>query len=551
MLAVQLKVQLEHTFLQTRSQTEEFQQDLERMIDSKTPSPPSYDHSADILIQSFKERWRTLAQTLSRAVHTDTILPPQPDDISVPNYIGSVKEARKQSKLTRQKRCHGDELTREQARKHTDTMKSLMDLLQYSELFDTEVQEVISQLLSLAYFILRFCYKRAQQEKDPTNSRLSYRQLREFLSDMVITFLLLKSVTCVSHYEAGFCSLSHDSLPEIEKVKIHLNISPTNPVFQELVLWGILEVLYDDRLLQTLRTVKPTEDTQAERVKCLAQLVHNYFSPSRRRLKTPDTLCCIICNQSCYMATGSPLLKKYIEDNIEVKIMKKLHKNFVSERTAHAVFEKATRVICIRRVVSDFNDRGMDTAAFVMSCNKHSITTKCNKDCEIIKYPIKLKSFEKDLNTLHHAILVDAVNSLHEFLELPPLSLDKNCWFKDTSSNLEETLKDLVKRLIERYKQNLQNQNIRRLMSNLAISFQYIIYTRWLLCETKDQPGIGMNRDSVKHQKTVFLFLALRTLIMYLLPVRDYGELSSDSTKKLAQYASRLRFKLHIHCPYV
>ena len=507
-----------------------------------TPSPKC-DETANILINYFKETWRTLADAL-----TDQSTRDQDIAIYIHLNLDTIQKARKQS---------NQKTRREQAREHRDIMNTLMDLLRRiriqspadRELCD-RVHKPLSQLLSLAYCILQFCYNRAQQ---PGNPKLSYIQLREFLSDMVITFLLLKSV-CVSkhmHYE-GFCKLTHNSLPEIEKVKIHLNISPNNPVFKELVLWGILKVLYGDQAPRTV-TVPKEADTQDERVKYLAKSVHSYFSIYPfKSLKTADTLCCIICNQSRYMAIGSPLLKEYVEDNMEEKIMK-LHKNFVSEKTAYAVFEKARRVPCIRHVISD----EMDTESFVMSCNDHSVTEQCNKDCAPIRYPIKLKRLEEDLNILHHAILVNAVYRLHTFLERPSLQLDEKLWFIDNSCEkgrmmFKEMLKGLVRRLIAKYRQNQDYGALYKLMSNFALSLQYIIYIRWLVCEIFYQSGIGMNTEGAKHQEIVFLFLALRTLIMYLLPVRYYSvnKLSSDSTK-LAKYASRLQFKLDIYCPQV
>ena len=520
---------------QTRSQTQ-YLEELDQLIASKTPHPPSTNKIANILLQSFKETWTILQIILKKQKN---------QIISLPNYIETIEKAKKP-----------ENLITEQAEEHTKIMKTLMDLLRDElQLLDVIQEKVILQLLSLAYCILQFCYTRAQQPGNPQH----YIRLRRFLSDMVITFLLLESVVLHDddHYE-GSCKLSHDSLPEIEKVKIHLlKISPADLMFRELVLWEILKILYDD--LPRIPVLK--EDTQDARVRSLAKSVYDYFSIYPfRRLKTPDTLCCIINNQSHYMATHSPLLKECIEDDIEEKIMK-LHKNFVSERTAHAIFENLTHVPCIKDVISAFNDRGMNTAAFVMSYNDHS--TKCNKYCKIIQYPIKLKSFEQDLNSLHHAILVDAVHRLHTFLGLPPLPLDNQCWFIDENFNV--FLRDLVRKLIAKYRQNQSRAELYKLMTTLAKSLQYVIYARWLLCENYDQPGIAMNNEGAKHQKVFFIFLAMRTIIMYLLPVSYCGELStdntglssdntklsSDNTKILPQYAIRLRFKLDIHCPYV
>ena len=438
---------------------------------------PNTNESANTLINIFQRLWRHL---------------PQPGNIDPawqPYYIRSVTKRK-------------DPSPREHRSQHISIMNKLMDQCINEEKTASIIDNlrVISKLLSLAYCILCYCHNRAKQSESRNKP---YIHLRQFLSDMVITFLLLKSVHAnIGNYKCKFIS----DFPQIEEVEIHLSISPENPVFQELVLQEILEILYDDQVPRAAAAV-PQEDTQVNRIKGLAELVSKYLLNYKiARLKTSGTLCRIICNQSRYMATGSPLLKEYME-HVEDRIMK-LQKNFVSERTAQAVFNGARLVPCFK-IIRSMKIK-MDTNTFVILCNDHFESKHCNDNCELIQYPIGLKDFMSHLNTLHHVILVRAVNELCKFLDKPPLTLDKKFWFSN-DSDLKKTLSDVVKELFTKLKEvKHRNDNydalaeVHKIMSNLAISLQYIIYIRWFLCENLDKAGISMNKDGAKHQKVVF-----------------------------------------------
>ena len=480
---------------------------------------PRTDESANTLINIFKRLWSNL---------------PKPGDLEQgdpwqPDYICSVTEKK-------------DPSPKEHRSQHISIMNKLM--YQFITKKPTESISnnlpVISQLLSLAYCILRCCHNRANAKKNPHKP---YIHLRQFLSDMVITFLL-KSIDESKDY-VGLCKLSCYNFQEIEKVEIHLSISPQNPVFQELVLQEILEILYDD---QVSRVAAEKEDTQGSRIEGLAHLVYEYFSKLISRVKASDTLCCIICNQSRYMATGSPLLKEYIKEHVNVKIMK-FSKNFVSERTAQAVIKKANAVPYFESIIKSTEER--DTKSIVTLWNHYSVSQHCGDICE----PIELKNF----NILHHVILMEAVNKLQEFLKEPLLELDRSYWFIDDNGRmkLKKILSDLVKKLYTKLIEFKQSQThnalaeVHKLMSNLAISLQYIIYIRWFLCENHEKAGIDMNKGAAKHQKVIFLLLALRTLIMYLLPIRICTNGLANDSKYIPMYVCRLQFKLDIYCfPY-
>ena len=162
--------------------------------------------------------------------------------------------------------------------------------------------------------------QKSRAEAYKKNSK-DYLHLRQYLSDLVITFLLLKSVRVTTNYD-GKCDISQykDNFDEIEKVSIHLCISPLNSAFQELILKEILYILYDKAIPNIQNCVK---ETQNSRIIKLAELVYKYFKQSHFvRLKSSNMICHIISDQSRYMATGSPMLKDIAEKPPKDKLMK-------------------------------------------------------------------------------------------------------------------------------------------------------------------------------------------------------------------------------------
>lgn len=466
---------------------------------------PKNDDSADTLIDIFHQLWRD-----------------SPFDLPDADYIHTVKERH-------------DASAREHRDKHVCIMDKLMDqfaldVRQYmpgrGQLWRNS-KEIINKLLSLAYCVLHCCYNRAESTKNPQRK---YLHLRQFLSDMVITFLLLKSVHVTNDY-VGLCKLSNYNFPEIDKISIHLSISPLNSAFKELVLKEILHILYGDSIP---RTENSEQDSQADKICNLAKLVYEYFNNRRLgRLKSIDMICHIISDQSRYMAVGSPLLEDIIKDTMP------LRRNYVAEKTALGVFAIAT---------NDFHK-------IINKSKKYLLEKYYNTHFQDPNdYPRVISSLQ--LNYLHHAILYGISK---EFLGADCPRVDKRCWFKNErggSFDFKRFLYDLARKLIIdkfiKAKHSAKDESladVHELMSKFALALQYIIYTRWCVSENFHKAaGIAWNDSREDHQRIVIILLAFRTLIMYLLPVKGVAYGIERVASILPNYAKTLQLKLDVYC---
>ena len=473
---------------------------------------PRTDASADALINIFKQKWKDLPAPLvdARLEHISTV--------------------------TKRK----DESPRERSKTHVQITDQLMCMFERGQLLPIR-EETLNELHAIVGLLCTvLLLQKSRAEAYKKNSK-DYLHLRQYLSDLVITFLLLKSVRVTTNYD-GKCDISQykDNFDEIEKVSIHLCISPLNSAFQELILKEILCILYNDKAITNIQNW--VEETHNSRIIKLAELVYKYFEQSHFvRLKSSDMICHIISDQSRYMATGSPMLKDIAEKPPKDKLMK-LQKNFVAEKTAKHIYE--------------IDNEDLNKISTV--CRNISPVAKVNDTnwLPLLRCPRKLRSnLPPQLNQIHHIIMMEvAYNILGD--KCP--KVDKRFWFKNEQSEsfiqfLQKLAREVIKTLIQtkKTKDKSELNKVHEMMSKFAISLQYIIYTRWCVCENfYDTAGIAMNRENANHQRVVVCLLAFRAVVMYLLPIK-FG--ISYGVEKVADilpiYARSLRFTLDLYSP--
>ena len=208
--------------------------------------------SAATLITTFQDVWKNLPRLLSCEEFK-------------PLYVTTVTKGIAINRL------------KEYTKRHIKIINQLMKLL---ETPDQSIPIQLSQLLSLTFSILLHCHCICELEQK-TDLHI---HLRRFLSDMVVTFLLLKSVLSTTSYNGKYTLFDSDfpGKEDIEKViiknAIHLSLSPENPVFQELVLIEMLNILE----LNNIPIAWPHEDYKSK-VDVMAEMVVQHFKKTRNQ----------------------------------------------------------------------------------------------------------------------------------------------------------------------------------------------------------------------------------------------------------------------------
>ena len=411
---------------------------------------------------------------------------------------------------------------------HVEITKSAVsELRRYP---DVIIGPWIMKLLALTYWLFTFYCEKHRRGQAYNES------LHRFLSDLIVTFVLVKCLLPWHSYPVSLSTLELPDLPPFKENFFHLSISPEDAVFQRLVLKQMMEIL----------EIKcPTPHTPLR----LAQSAYEEFTRRGKWLwekKSVDGVLRIIKDQSRYMSLRSPDLRRnYVADTTRREVSqatKELERDHLS--LLMKVGEQQEAFKTFQEIMNQVDRH--DDGSYLPSLPK--------------KPTVKIL---KQLNVLHHFILWDVGKDI--LGERCPKMTDK-VWFDLEGGYLGfiKFVQDLARNVIKAVatakaaaaasttaaaaaaaKKDV-NVN-RKALAKIAVSLQRIIAARWYLCEVKGKAGyIAANQKAKIHQKIVFCLLAFRTVLLYMLPQCPHPYGVQQVAVTLPDYAKRMRFNLHI-----
>ena len=379
---------------------------------------------------------------------------------------------------------------------------------------DPGVSDLITKLLALTYWLFRFnCEK-----KDNKKHRKTYNvHLHHFLSDLIVTFLLLKCLlpsSTLRRYRGRI-----PDFPKLESTIIHLGISPTDAVFQRLVLRQMFKLLQ----IECDENLKTPQD--------MAQSVQHFLSGylSLGGEKGADGILRIVQDQSRYLTLRSPDLRRnFVADKTRREVSQAVKAMVESNIRAYLTIENQQQALKKFRSIMTGIDRSDDG-----SCLPPLPETLSEKDIKVI-------------NLLHHMIMFDVSS---KFLDRHCPRINEEAWLILDNQKFTDFVEDLARRVLGWAKSidtAMRTQLLYPHIAKLAVSLQQIIAARWYVSEVK-MKGISGNVTVKQHQEVVFLFLGFRTLLLYLLPWNSYQYGVQSVAKNLPNYAKQIRLYLHLH----
>lgn len=397
---------------------------------------------------------------------------------------------------------------------HLEVTQSLMCLCRYRD--SRRTVDLIMKLLAVTYWLFSYYCKKEVNKQHKKTYNIN---LHRFLSDFIVTFLLLM---CVRVILPRFPQPAIPILPRnFKQTIIHLGISPGHAVFQKLVLKEMLKILDIYRQQQT-----PQQLAYSIHCHCL-----------RNRLlwskKGADGILRIVKDQSRYMALRSPDLVK----------------NFVADKTRRWISQVVKQITKhnIRDLLKKGDEQGVLTTFW-------KITTGVDiSDDGMHLPPLPEKPPSKLLiNLVHHLILYDVCK---EFLGAQCPCIDHNAWFVLDSTGADSTnvfisfVRKVARRVVETavaIPEQWRTESMYPKVAKIAVSLQRLIAARWYVNEVEGEDNLKIAGTAAlkQHQEVVFLFVAFRAVLMYLLPQCPCGVQRVAST--LPNYAERLRFNLHL-----
>lgn len=154
-----------------------------------------------------------------------------------------------------------------------------------------------------------------------------------------------------------------------------------------------------------------------------------------------------------------------------------------------------------------------------------------------------------DLDFAHHIILYSVVCHVLPEQDRPKLKI--NGWL-DLETELPGficSLATCMVKYVESIAIEKRPKKVYPYLSVIAVSLQRIIAARWYVCESKSKhPSILSKsfKETQKHHHVIFLLLAFRTIVMYLLPKDPYRYGVQKVAKDLPKYATSLSLNFNV-----
>ena len=406
--------------------------------------------------------------------------------------------------------------------KHHIKIIEALFMITYCESYD------VTCLLSLSYWIFLYSNEKKERHRRTRNNEYNDSTIHALHKDLVITFLALncrfpppdrRTVTVI-----GQIPQLPPNFAKIISI-IHHGISPKHTSFLRLVLQ------------QMLKFFKPNMkfcDMRQQTIGTLIGNVYKYLSEGRWlwTKKGYQGIEDVIRDQTRYLALWQPILlhQHFVADKIRRELSaitrQLLRDNIIdnirNKITLHTC--KALEIFHGLQILPNDDGRYLPTARD---------TCTCMPDTKI-------------LNSLHHLILVDICTDLLGY-RCPRVT--SNFWFVGDNFDFVQFLRSLAKEVYDCAFQtpDKDRQALYFLIAKIAIALQQIIAARWYVTEVKQSTTNGIttlaNKKLVDHQEIVFILLAFRALMMYILPQNPWTKFGVHRAN-FPQYGQNLKFYL-------
>ena len=400
------------------------------------------------------------------------------------------------------------------AETHVEVTQSLMCLRH--RVNETHAH-LFMKLLAVTYWLFRYHCKKELDKKHKKTYNVS---LHHFLSDLLVTLLLLM---CLFQLPLPTQSAIPEFPENFKKTIIHLGISPSHAVFQRLVLKQMLKILGIE--IGNLRTPQD-----------LAVLVYWHLGDSWLwSKKGADGILRIVKDQSRYLTLRNPGLRR----------------NFVADKTRRWI-SRVVKNITEYKILVGLKSKDEQRVLRAEEEQKvletfRMITTGIDTSDDGIHLPPLPKKLSSDdirlINLIHHLILFDVCE---ELLGPDCPRIDHRAWF--VLENFVDFVECLARRVVERAKKTptlWRKGLVYPQVAKIAVSLQQIIAARWYITEVEGKGKIAANDTLKQHQEVVFLFIAFRAVLMYLLPQCPCDVQRVAPT--LPKYAEQIKLNLHLH----
>ena len=381
----------------------------------------------------------------------------------------------------------------------------------------------ITKLLSLCLWVY-FFYCKKKKKNHSNYNRISH----VFHSDLVIAFIALR---CRYDPPPGITGGVDGRLPELppfNRTIVYHGISPENPVFQRLVLHQMLKIIvpgYEDINWRQRNIV-----AMAERIhRCLFR---GDFSWSTKGIRG---ILSIIKDQSRYMTLRRS----------------DMHVNYVAEKTRRELSAVTKMLIeCKFKILIPSLRNIPHTVLYVFHFIREVSHLISGDDDGSLLPPIDPPPLDppdtRPLNMLHHLILVYICKELIPGYQCP--EINKDGWFigvKQINQEIRKVANAVLLRASEIPKE-LRPTYLYPTLGKLAVALQHIIAARWYLCEVSQHESVTIeaNKAFKTHHELVFVFLAFRAIVMFILVQNPYRYGVQQVAVKLPLYARELEFDL-------
>ena len=369
--------------------------------------------------------------------------------------------------------------------------------------------EQLTHLLSLSYWIFAFYSKKAEL------GHSNYSKISHYLHfDLLMTLITVKYLRCRN--QGFYMYLSHRLPPLPAKLKIrnvvHYGITAEHPAFQRLILLNVLKILYNGATVKALTRAAPEH---------LASIVCQYFGKDGRS-KGVDGLLRIVKDQSRYMTLTSPDLRRnYVSDKTRcvLSAIVRVYKLVTSESDDWEALSWACRIV----KGGDYRDDG-----------SYLPTSAEPPDMRII-------------NRVHHQILYEVCKYILGD-NCPPINNEGWITVEGFTSFITEIAFLVVN--ITRRQPPKNRPALYPAIGRIVVSLQEIIAARSYLSECKKTWTMAANREAIRHQKILFLFLAFRVILLYILPWKTGRYDVQQVADRLPIYAEIQKFNLPLHKLY-
>ena len=294
-------------------------------------------------------------------------------------------------------------------------------------------------------------------------------------------------------------------------------ITAEHPAFQRLILLNVLKILYNGTIGKCLTRAPP---------EFLASMVCMYFQNDEFSwcIQGVGGVLRIVKDQSRYMTLRSPGLRRnYVSDKARRVLLTTIcrYTDMVPSIDQWEDLSKARRIV----KVGDYRDDGYYLPP------------------SLAKPP-----YMKLIDRLHHRIMHEVCFDVKEKGRCP--LIDKHGWFKDVDfiPYITEIASLVIN--IARCEPRSDRRALYRDIGAIVVCLQEIIAARWYLSECHQTWTMTANGEAIRHHQVLFLFVAFRVILLYILPQNPYPYGVQQVSVILPNYARIQEFNLPLHKLY-